>query len=509
MTPSINIASSSVQIADSAKTMELLRTRIRQRGNLPGFSKAISAIMAAMHGEDEREFSMTKTVLSDPTLTQRVLRLANSAMYSVFGQNINTVSKAVIVLGTDAIGHLALGLKLVEGLATASNETATARAEMEKSVLSGHIARQVASSARVRDVEEVVVCSMLHSLGRMMVVFYLPEHWTSTQALMEEGIEESHAARRVLGLGLDEIGQHTAKQWGLPSALVNSIRDFPPEPLSDPLDHDDWLAAVSTMSTGFAGIMSKSKAAESADEAAEIELANLASGYQEMLGIETPAILAAIETAKQIASEEKTITPSTKVLTIRADESPTASQKETVDGRTLLVQCVADMKDMVSGANSGQMIAMALETIYKGLALSRAICFLHHPAKARYEAGMFFGEGLEELLPKLVFGSAYQPDVFHAALANDKIVLVENPKIQTFASKLPRWWKESLTDAGSFIALPLTVNCRSIGFIYGDWNDSVSGTKISPIEIGALDDLRAIVASSIAHRRKDDPNWMA
>jgi hypothetical protein len=121
---------------------------------------------------------------------------------------------------------------------------------------------------------------------------------------------------------------------------------------------------------------------------------------------------------------------------------------------------------------------------------------------------MFFGEGLKELLPQLVFGSAYQPDVFHAALANDKIVLVENPKIQTFASKLPRWWKESLSDAGSFIALPLTVNCRSIGFVYGDWNKTVSGSKISSIEIGALDDLRAIVASSIAQRRKDDPNWM-
>jgi HD-like signal output (HDOD) protein len=501
MTRSTNIASSSVQFSDSAKTMELLRTRIRQRGNLPGFSKAIAAIMAAMNGEDEREFSMTKTVLSDPTLTQRVLRLANSAMYSVFGQNINTVSKAVIVLGTDAIGHLALGLKLVEGLATASNETATARTEMEKSVLSGHIARQVASSARVRDVEEVVVCSMLHSLGRMMVVFYLPEHWSSIQSLVEEGSEESHAVRRVLGLGLDEIGQHTAQQWGLPSALVRSIRDFPPEPLSDPLDHDDWLAAVSTMSTGFAGIMSKNDAAES-------ELADLASGYQEMLGIEMPEILAAIETAKQIACEEKAISPATKVLTVRSDESQAHATKEAIDGKTLLVQGVTDMKDMVAGANSGQMIAMALETIYKGLGLSRTICFLHNPAKARYEAGMFFGEGLKELLPQLVFGSAYQPDVFHAALANDKIVLVENPKIQTFASKLPRWWKESLPNAGGFIVLPLTVNCRSIGFVYGDWDEAVSGSKVSSIEIGALDDLRAIVAASIAQRRKDDPNWM-
>ncbi|MGV3741946.1 MAG: HDOD domain-containing protein, partial [Burkholderiaceae bacterium] len=454
MTLSIDIAP--VSTLTAPKTMDLLRTRIRQRGSLPGFSKAIAAILAAMNGEDEREFSMTKTVLSDPTLTQRVLRLANSAMYSVFGQNINTVSKAVIVLGTDAIGHLALGLKLVEGLESATGESAFARSEMEKSVLSGHIARQVASSAQVRDVEEVVVCSMLHSLGRMMAVFYLSEYWTSIQSLVEEGFDEAEAARRILGMGLDEIGQQTAQQWGLPAALVNSIREFPPEPLADPLNHDDWLAAVSTMSTGCARILSK-------NEAEEEELTKLASGYQELLGIEAPQILAAIDTAKQVAIEEKAAVPVLKSMSRQTDQAPEPVKKEPVDNRSLLVQGVADMKGMAAGATCGQMIAMALETSFKGLSMSRAICFLQNPGTARYEAGMFFGEGLKELLPQLVFSSAYQPDVFHAALANDKIVLVENPKVPTFASKLPRWWKEALPDAASFILLPLTVNRRSIG----------------------------------------------
>jgi HD-like signal output (HDOD) protein len=502
MTQALNIAQVPAQAIASAKTMELLRARIRQRGSLPGFSKAIAAILAAMSGEDEREFSMTKTVLSDPTLTQCVLRLANSAMYSVFGQNINTVSKAVIVLGTDAIGHLALGLKLVEGLASASGETAIAGAEMEKSVLAGHIARQVASSARARDVEEVVVCSMLHSLGRMMAVFYLPEYWKTIQALIEDGVDEADAARQILGIGLDEIGQRMAQQWGLPTALVNSIRDMPPKPVADPLDHDDWLAAVSTMSAGCAQVLVK-------DGASAEKLADLASTYQEMLGIETTQILAAIDTAKQAAEEERVISPATKTVRKHSDHVSDVRTQDSTDGRSLLLQGVADMKGMVSGASSGQMIAMALETGFKGLALSRAICFLHHPAKIRYEAGMYFGEGLEELLPRLVFGSAYQPDVFHAALANDKIVLVENPNIRTFASKLPRWWKESMSDAASFIILPLTVNCRSIGFIYGDWHKSVCGSKVGSIEIGALDDLRTMVASSVAQRRRHEPNWMA
>ena len=101
---------------DADKTLDLLWERIRLRGDLPGFTKAISAVLDAMHGEEEREFNMTQTVMSDPGLTQKVLRLANSAMYSAFGQSVSTVSKAVMVLGTQTIGHLALGSKLIDEL---------------------------------------------------------------------------------------------------------------------------------------------------------------------------------------------------------------------------------------------------------------------------------------------------------------------------------------------------------------------------------------------------------
>jgi HD-like signal output (HDOD) protein len=177
------------------KTMELLWTRVRQRGDLPGFSKVVSAIIGAMRGDDDREFNMTRTVLQDPALTQKVLRLANSAMYSVFGQGINTVSKAVIVLGTEAIGHLALGLKLIDGLSYASSDSASARTELEKAVLAGHIARQVVSAASTRDAEEAVVCSMLHSLGRMMTTFYLPERWQEIYARVQEtGLADAEVA---------------------------------------------------------------------------------------------------------------------------------------------------------------------------------------------------------------------------------------------------------------------------------------------------------------------------
>ncbi|WP_288380601.1 HDOD domain-containing protein, partial [uncultured Massilia sp.] len=232
------------RLADA--TLALLWERTRRQGDMPGFTKAINAILASMRGEDEREFSMTQTVLSDPVLTQKVLRLANSGMYSAFGQRINTVSKAVLVLGTEAIGHLALGLKLIEELARSTPDTEAAHVEMEKAVLAGMVAQQIAAGSVPRDAEEAVVCSILHSLGRMMVTFYMPERWARLRAAAGAGREEG-AAAGLLGLTLEEIGRATAEHWGLPRNLVSSMRRVEPGERFEGFGHDDWLAALGTL----------------------------------------------------------------------------------------------------------------------------------------------------------------------------------------------------------------------------------------------------------------------
>jgi HD-like signal output (HDOD) protein len=489
-------------VVSPEKTMELIWARVRQRGDLPGFSKVVTAIIGAMRGDDDREFNMTKTVLQDPALTQKVLRLANSAMYSVFGQGINTVSKAVIVLGTEAIGHLALGLKLVDGLTAASGESAMARAELEKSVMAGHIARQVVSTTSSRDVEEAVVCSMLHSLGRMLVTFYLPEYWQRIKSgTAVKGMDENRTALDVLGLGLDEVGRLAAQQWGLPAALVDTLRDMPPKPVGEPLDHKDWLAAVSTLSSRCADVLCDE------GDSGHVVLTNLAGSYADMLGLETEQLVAAVETAQQTAVEEDIVTIKPAK---RADGRGAAQQAVTgkpADAASILTRGVADMRGVLHTATASQFMSMALETVYQGLAFTRVVAFLRDTERSTYAAHMCLGAGGQELLPGLVFSDAYQPDVFHASLANDKMIFVENALDPAFASKVPRWWKEALPTVRSFTVLPLTVNRHPVGFIYGDWDHSSPPARIEQAEIGPLNEIRTLVTSMIELRRQNELAW--
>lgn len=490
----------SLQAGNPEKTLDMLWSRVRQRGDLPGFSKVVNMILRAMRGEDDREFNMTKTVLSDPALTQKVLRLANSAMYAVFGRNINTVSKAVIVLGTESIGHLALGLKLIDSLSGVAASSRGTRGEMERAVLSGHIARQVASVASTRDAEEAVVCSMLHSLGRMMVIFYLGDQWELVQASCEAGHSEAEASREILGLELDEIGRLIARQWGLPPGLVNSLQEVPPNPVGEPLDHGDWLAAISTMSTRCAVVLHANPAAGSA------AVGHIANNYAEMLGLEPSQVLTAVEAAQRTIEEDVAFMRPVKQGGAGTGKAPVsmAPSGKPDDAALILTRGVADMRGASHNASSGQLITMALETVYKGLGLSRAIVFLHSNEAKKYIARMCFGDYAQETLSRLSFDDAYQPDVFHAALANDKMIFVENARAPAFINKLPRWWKSRLPTARSFMVLPLTANGRPAGFIYGDWDESLPHAKIEPTEILPLNELRVLVVQAVEQRQRRD-----
>jgi HD-like signal output (HDOD) protein len=467
----------------------------RRRGDMPGFAKAITAILGAMRGEDEQEFNMTRTVLSDPVLTQKVLRLANSGMYSAFGQHVNTVSKAVLVLGTEAIGHLALGLKLIEELAASSTDTTIAHIEMEKAVLAGIVAQQIAYAAESRHGEEAVVCSMLHTLGRMMLTFYMPDRWHELQRLADQdGRKVDDVSPAQLGLSLEEVGHAAAMHWGLPQTLIQGMRKLPPPAPGVEVSPSDWIAGLSTMSALCAESLWHDDAAGAA------AVRELTESYSGMLGVEPGNLMHAIEQAKVVAANDLTIAPLSRPAERRA--KALAKTRQRAAGNKILLSGLSDMRDMLDTASPGQMVQIALETVYKGLDFSRAVAFVRNRKENHYSAKISFGDGTRELLAAMTFDDAYEPNVFHAALNSDRVIFIENARDAKFAAKLPLWWKSSLSEARSFVILPLSANGQPAGFLYGDWDDSFPPISLSATEFSLLNDMRALVVRAVERRHK-------
>jgi hypothetical protein len=100
----------------------------------------------------------------------------------------------------------------------------------------------------------------------------------------------------------------------------------------------------------------------------------------------------------------------------------------------------------------------------------------------------------------MTFDDAYEPNVFHAALNSDRVIFIENAHDAKFAAKLPLWWKSSLSEARSFVILPLSANGQPAGFLYGDWDDSFPPISLSATEFSLLNDMRAMVVRAVERR---------
>ena len=166
---------------------------------------------------------------------------------------------------------------------------------------------------------------------------------------------------------------------------------------------------------------------------------------------------------------------------------------------------LAEMRGAVASATPAQMMSMALETVYQGLSLTRAVAFLRNRRDGKYRAKLAFGDGVGERLAQMEFGDTYESNVFHAALGSDRVIFIDNPREARFAAKLPQWWNASLKGARSFVIMPICCHGQPAGLAYGDWDDSFSPIALSQVEFGLLNELRALMVRSLEQRQKLEP----
>ena len=89
---------------EKQKVFDALWAKMVEHGDFPTLSHSIHHIVGAVQSQSDHLEKLVSAVISDFSLTQKVLRLANSAMYAPFGGNVTTVSRAILVLGHETLG---------------------------------------------------------------------------------------------------------------------------------------------------------------------------------------------------------------------------------------------------------------------------------------------------------------------------------------------------------------------------------------------------------------------
>ena len=162
----------------------------------------------------------------DPSLTAKLLQVLNSAYYG-FGQTIDSIPRAVNMLGIVQIHNMVLGISAVTAL-NFPNDILPLKSFWRSSLLSGSLARELGLQLQVRSSERLFVAGLLHEIGHLVLYTKFPElaRQTIDYAAQHE-VTIAEAEQQVLGCHYGEIGAKLMQQWGLADEFINLTRYHP------------------------------------------------------------------------------------------------------------------------------------------------------------------------------------------------------------------------------------------------------------------------------------------
>jgi len=164
-------------------------------------------------------------ITQDVALTARLLRVANSPLYGLSTQ-IDTVSRAVTVLGTQQVRNLALATSACKSFDGIPNELVSMESFWEHSILCALCARTLALKCLKHQREAVFVAGLLHDIGQLVLYRTLPDLSRQTlEACLDSSdeLEPQEVEREIIGFDHAEVGSELARSWSLPSSLQECI----------------------------------------------------------------------------------------------------------------------------------------------------------------------------------------------------------------------------------------------------------------------------------------------
>jgi putative nucleotidyltransferase with HDIG domain len=168
---------------------------------------------------------IAQAVSQDPAFTVRLLRVANSPLYGLTS-SIDTVSKAVSIIGTGRIRNLALSTALAESFSGLSNSLVSMENFWRHSLYCGLAAKKLAKLAGRCDSEAVFTAGLLHDIGELVIFSRKPELAKEALLLVLDSADELalyEAERQVMGFDHAQVGGELAHQWHLPPMLAECI----------------------------------------------------------------------------------------------------------------------------------------------------------------------------------------------------------------------------------------------------------------------------------------------
>ncbi len=527
MTP--RAAENDAAAAANSGTLDFLLRRMRHKSDFPALSDSIARIQRIASSENESLANLSNEILKDVALTNKLLRLVNSAHFShAGGGSISTVSRAVALIGFAGIRNMALSLVLLEHMHDKGHANQL-KEEFLRALMAGSLAGEMCRVAR--EGEEAFIGAMFQNLGRLLTEYYFPEEARQIRSAVAASVRdasslaamvqaETAASIGVLGLSFEDLGLGIAKSWGLPDNLQRCMRrpdGEPPARVPDKApDRLRWLTLAANELTDtllrtegdptarLAGVAERHARAiglsvreiQAATEQARQRLAQAAEAMNLQVAPHSPArrLLATVVVAPPAAAADAdTLSPHSLQATVAAFEATridaTLVEPPRESAAEVLAAGIADITNsMVESFKLNEVLRMILETMFRALGFRRIVFCLRDPKTETLTGRFGLGDDAASVAAQFKVPLRGGSDLFALVCAKGADTLISDATVANIEVKLPAWYRTGVR-APAFLLLPLMIKGAPFALIYAD-KAQPGGIALGEKELSLLRTLR-------------------
>jgi HD-like signal output (HDOD) protein len=166
---------------------------------------------------------ISKIITEDQGLTARLLRLANSPMFGCYAK-VDTISKAVTIIGTQQLRDLALAASVMGVFKGIPEDLLNMASFWRHSIACGIVARSLAVYRRESNVERLFVGGMLHDVGQVVLASARPQISRELlEAQRDTGRFYMELEYERLGFNHAELGGSLLKKWKIPASIGEPV----------------------------------------------------------------------------------------------------------------------------------------------------------------------------------------------------------------------------------------------------------------------------------------------
>jgi HD-like signal output (HDOD) protein len=215
-------------------------------------------LMQAVQDPTAATERLSRIVAHDPVLAADVLRLANSSRFRTTAQPIETIQRAIVVMGVDALrGLLAVAMMQPVFRASRNNFPRFPRMLWERTERAARAANSFSMRVRPEDRFESQLAILLSALGPLVVYGAALDIYSQSPEMRPN---PSLMVELTSTLG-NQMALHIAQQWETSPRLAAAIERSPREPMALALSVGELLGTLS---------MLEAQHVVTADEALEI-----------------------------------------------------------------------------------------------------------------------------------------------------------------------------------------------------------------------------------------------